>query len=410
MMPISDSKRRLAFSVLNRNFGSPNNQQKGFASVDDAAHSAATLVAAQAKVSFSTANTLVREWYAQAGHVSEQRIAAGQRLDAFTQAYIEAALWSSTDNADDSGGEPLDKNYGPDDISPETMAKMIADCTDFQERYGDLIYQAEIDDGQAGHWFWLTRDGHGANFLDDDYKKSPEVSAALKGLYKAAKEYGEVNLDVDNGQIYGMGEARRRPVARQGRNAVRDYIAVDPRGRTVGGPFKDYGQAKRSADGAGGHVEFKMGEAHHGVSARRHPSDVYIFTLNGAWKHERVPAHVGMLVRINLGVEPDGHARSGAEDYVITRVDTKHGQEGRVAVKPAHGPGQETWGDPRGYLAVGTDSHGVAREGLDLVGEPADGAFGHQFLSEPLREPRRLLPVAAPKARPRARSTRRRAR
>lgn len=99
------------------------------------------------------------------------------------------------------------------------------------------------------------------------------------------------------------------------------------------------------------------------VAARRHPSAVYIFTLNGAWKHERVPAHVGMIVRINLGVEPNGHARSGAEDYVITRVDTKHGQEGRVAVKPAHGPGQETWGDPRGYLAVGADLHGVAREG-----------------------------------------------
>ncbi len=28
------------------------------------------------------------------------------RLDTFTQAYIETALWSSTDNADETGGAP----------------------------------------------------------------------------------------------------------------------------------------------------------------------------------------------------------------------------------------------------------------------------------------------------------------
>jgi hypothetical protein len=370
-MPISDSKRRLAFSVLNRNFGSPSNQQKGFASIDAAAHSAATLVAAQAKVSFSTANTLVREWYAQAGHVSETRqMMTSPRLDNFTRQYIETALWSTNDESDDRGGEPLDANYGIDDIDPATMAQMIADCADFQERYGELISQAEIDDGQAGHWFWLTRNGHGANFLDDDYKKSPEVSAALKGLYKAAKEYGEVNLMVDDGVISdgihwtppGASEARRPmahaarrghrvadfttlpeiiahaqaegathvvvsrsgatvyfPIRSGGRyeeailwhehgywhspapthtkiverlpkgaepigeylaggqvaaerrgHSVRDYIAVDNRGRPLAPPFKDYGEAKRRADRAGGHVEFQMGERT--VAAKRAPT------------------------------------------------------------------------------------------------------------------------------------------
>jgi hypothetical protein len=48
------------------------------------------------------------------------------------------------------------------------------------------------------------------------------------------------------------------------RNEVRDYIAVDPKGRRVGGPFKHYDSAKRSADEAGGHVEFTMGEARKG--------------------------------------------------------------------------------------------------------------------------------------------------
>ena len=78
--------------------------------------------------------------------------------------------------------------------------------------------------------------------------------------------------------------------------------------------------------------------------------DVWLLTHRGAWRHERVPARVGMVVRINLGVSNEGQVRSGADDYVITRVDPKHN---RVAVKPAHFAGSETWGGARGYLVMG---------------------------------------------------------
>jgi hypothetical protein len=227
MMPISDSKRRLAFSVLNRNFGSPNNQQKGFASVDDAAHSAATLVAAQAKVSFSTANTLVREWYTQAGHVGESQ---PKRLDAFTRQYIETALWSSTDNANESGGEPLDKNYNSSDIDPATMTAMIADCVKFQEQFADLLSASGIDDERAGHCLWLSRNGHGSGFFDED-TIDEEFQEKLQD---AAESYGEVNLQVDDGVISdgthwtpaGTNEARRRPMARARQHHVADFTTL----------------------------------------------------------------------------------------------------------------------------------------------------------------------------------------
>ena len=52
--------------------------------------------------------------------------------DEFTRAYIEAALWSSTDEADEGGGEPLDKNFSLLDISQPTLKRMIADCKKFQ--------------------------------------------------------------------------------------------------------------------------------------------------------------------------------------------------------------------------------------------------------------------------------------
>ena len=45
-------------------------------------------------------------------------------LDTFTRAYVECALWSSLDDE----GNPLDANYGADDIAPETLQTMIAEC------------------------------------------------------------------------------------------------------------------------------------------------------------------------------------------------------------------------------------------------------------------------------------------
>ena len=128
------------------------------------------------------------------------------RLDAFTRAYVEAALWSTNDESDERGGEPLDKNYGVEDIAPETMELIVEDCADFQERFGRLIedddpkvVHGEYDRWEkAGHDFWLTREGHGAGFWDGDWPKHGDE------LTEAAKSYGEFELYVgDDGAIYG---------------------------------------------------------------------------------------------------------------------------------------------------------------------------------------------------------------
>ena len=130
------------------------------------------------------------------------------RMDTFTQAYFEAALWSSNDNSDEQGGEPLDKNYGIEDIDPATRDKMIDDCTDFQQRYRGSLDESGVDSAQAGHWFWLSRNGHGAGFFDDGHD----------ALQEAAKSYGEFDLYVgDDGRIHGspLG-AHGRPETRPG--------------------------------------------------------------------------------------------------------------------------------------------------------------------------------------------------
>ena len=124
-------------------------------------------------------------------------------LTDFVNSYIETALWSSSDESDERGGEPLDKNYGPSDIAPETRRAMFLDAASF--------YKANLmdfgDPGQAGHNFWLTRNRHGAGFWDGDY---PEPEATR--LTKASKAYGEFDLYVGNdGQIHSSLYRRGRP-------------------------------------------------------------------------------------------------------------------------------------------------------------------------------------------------------
>jgi len=126
-------------------------------------------------------------------------------LDEFTRAYVEAALWSTSDESDESGGDPMDDNYDAWDIDGETLAGMAADCAKFQaENAADLaLYDspqwtaAEL----GGHDFWLTRNGHGCGFWD---RNGILPEDAGERLTAAAEKYGEVYLYVgDDGLIYG---------------------------------------------------------------------------------------------------------------------------------------------------------------------------------------------------------------
>lgn len=117
--------------------------------------------------------------------------------DAFTDAYLECALWSSNDESNESGGDPLDDNYSPDDIAPDALASAIADCKAFQEAHADDL--SGLDSEQAGHDFWLTRNGHGAGFWDRGLGELGER------LSKASEAYGSVDLYVgDDGLIHGF--------------------------------------------------------------------------------------------------------------------------------------------------------------------------------------------------------------
>lgn len=135
-------------------------------------------------------------------------------MDAFTQAYIVAALWSSTDNSTPQGGEPLDANYSAADIAPQSIRKMEEDCRLFQSQNAELLekfYDAGLDAERAGHDFWLTRNGHGSGFWDEPRQSqgNSEVESlepVTKALTDASHAFGEQDIYVgDDNKLYVMG-------------------------------------------------------------------------------------------------------------------------------------------------------------------------------------------------------------
>jgi len=127
-------------------------------------------------------------------------------LDAMHQHYMVTALWSSTDNSDDSGGEPLDKNFDISDIDERDIMRMRDDCMKFYHENRDDIEAVigktgpyghrEIDHASIGHDFWLTRNGHGAGFWDGDY---PEPQA--ERLTESAEKFGNCDLLMYKGTV-----------------------------------------------------------------------------------------------------------------------------------------------------------------------------------------------------------------
>jgi hypothetical protein len=125
--------------------------------------------------------------------------------ETFFNAYVTCALWSSNDWIDESGSEPLDSNYGPEDIAPETLATMRADCDAFCEKNEVLLalYHSRMgneewsSEEQAGHDFWLTRNGHGCGFWDRN------LGALGDRLSDAAKTFGVCDIYVgDDGRLH----------------------------------------------------------------------------------------------------------------------------------------------------------------------------------------------------------------
>jgi hypothetical protein len=110
-------------------------------------------------------------------------------IEEFLEDYLTAALWATT--GDD--GEPLDDTHSIADVAPETKDRARADCEAFLQQASSLPLNED-----AGHDFFLTRNGHGAGFWDGDYEK--EIGNQLTQI---AKGFGSIDFYVgDDNKIY----------------------------------------------------------------------------------------------------------------------------------------------------------------------------------------------------------------
>ena len=118
-------------------------------------------------------------------------------LDKFTIAYIECALWSSSEYDVDENSGPLDENYSLFDLTEEALATMKRDCLNFRAYVSDTVGVEEakqVDCERGGHDFWLTRNHHGAGFWDGGWKDGD-------ALTRAAKTFGTCDLYVHEGKV-----------------------------------------------------------------------------------------------------------------------------------------------------------------------------------------------------------------
>ena len=107
---------------------------------------------------------------------------------AMLNAYLEAAVWSST-------SDEIADGSAPGSFTEQARARAVADIEKFIAIPGvnealdndNLVFRTEWSFAeQAGHDLWLTRNGHGCGFWDGDWK---EPAATL--LTAAAKSLGE---------------------------------------------------------------------------------------------------------------------------------------------------------------------------------------------------------------------------
>jgi hypothetical protein len=121
-------------------------------------------------------------------------------LDAFTRAYLIAALWTS-DPCPESGEFEERDDWSIARIDAPSIERAIEVCADFQSaNRADLDEVSDtyhVDDARHGVDFWLTRNRHGAGFWDRGY------GALGERLTSASHPYGEAYVQgpetADNG-------------------------------------------------------------------------------------------------------------------------------------------------------------------------------------------------------------------
>jgi hypothetical protein len=117
----------------------------------------------------------------------------------FACAYVEAMFFTNGDCGDEDDDSL--NSLGAERLTKGAKLKIVYDCDRFLS-WGvrKLITASPGDFEQAGHDFWLTRQGHGEGFWSRDDDVWPE--RARDYLDARAKGFGEAHVYRQGGWIY----------------------------------------------------------------------------------------------------------------------------------------------------------------------------------------------------------------
>jgi hypothetical protein len=129
------------------------------------------------------------------------------QLDSFTRAYLVAALWTFDDDAPSGDYESSGRiEILLPQIAPESIESAAQDCARFLDYNRARIETALLNEEQAGHDFWLSRNGNGSGFFERAYdigRSDPAVVAACNELQDDARKWGESDLyRGDDGKLH----------------------------------------------------------------------------------------------------------------------------------------------------------------------------------------------------------------
>lgn len=119
-----------------------------------------------------------------------------ENMSQFLNAYITCALWSTSDDS----GKPFDQDFSKEDLDADCLMLMTVDCYNFyRENFSNNQFSVLSEDytcSQAGHDFWLNRNGHGAGYWDRGLGRAGDI------LSKRAGACGEVYLFIENNKVH----------------------------------------------------------------------------------------------------------------------------------------------------------------------------------------------------------------
>ena len=106
----------------------------------------------------------------------------------------------------------LDANYDVSDVDADSYEQLKNICKTFIQKTKSTIEEIGFDADELGHELWLTSQGHGSGFFDNEklkYNKEDLAynEKALSILETAAKEIGDIYLYANNGKVYAEGKS-----------------------------------------------------------------------------------------------------------------------------------------------------------------------------------------------------------